>query len=56
VTAADRYATPTAFRRALTDRLKSLTKTSCPHWARARLVVLFAVSTGTARYLHMISI
>jgi hypothetical protein len=28
VTAADRYATPTAFRRALTDRLKSLTGTS----------------------------
>lgn len=28
VTAADRYATPTAFRRALTDRLKSLAGTS----------------------------
>ncbi len=28
MTAADRYATPTAFRRALTDRLKSLAGTS----------------------------
>ena len=29
MTAADRYATPTAFRRALTDRLKTLAGTSC---------------------------
>jgi hypothetical protein len=35
VTAADRYATPTAFRRALTDRLKSLTATS--RWTMPQL-------------------
>jgi hypothetical protein len=35
VTAADRYATPTAFRRALTDRLKSLAATS--RWTMPQL-------------------